>query len=377
VSAEDTVALVVEGKAQGTGSNVRTQALDVAFADAVTKVVREILPAPAREKFKDTLRDNVIRRSRLYVAKFKVLDERSVEGQVHLQAEVTVDRDKLRAALAELGVAETVEPGGGSRPRVVVLLKATSGSQTVTTFGSTGGDGGAAGRAVLDELRAHGFDVVDTAGRTVQLSGAGDDGLPIDDDAAVDLARSVGAGGAFVVGVGAKLEGKIRGTSLTGAAATASLRVVDAQNGEAIAKSSGKGAAWGNDDGSAAGAAAVDSVERAMRSVAADVARHWPVSRSSSGDGLEVKIRGASSWAVIAAIIAKLAATRGVRAVHPIRVDRGKIDIALESGISPNEVAAQIKRARVGNVTVATKVKDRDVLVKITGSATGTVTPTP
>ncbi len=272
--------------------------------------------------------------------------------------------DLLLASCLLIALPSTA--GAQERAKIVVLLKATAGDSTVTTFGSTGADGGGAGRAIADELRAAGLEVVTAAGVQAPVSGeGGDGGLPLDDRAALELARGVSASGAVVVGVDAAVEGSIRGTRLSGAAARASVRVLDVAGGSVVDDSSAKGAGWGDDAGSALGSAAVEATERAMRKVSRSIAKRWTQPRSAAA-GTVVKIRGGSDWASIAAIIDKVAATQGVSAVH-LAVEPRKVDLYLDTALPLAELAAQIKRARLLRGSVATRVKDGEVQVKVSG----------
>lgn len=366
-------AVLASGEAVGSGDAVRTRALDTAFATAVTQVARGMLSAEARRQSDATLRDQIYRRARLYVAKYQVVDERSVEGTLRVQVMVTVDRDKLRQAFVANGidtdpVAAPPAAGGGNRPKLVILLKATTGERTETTFGTTGGDGGAVGRKVAADLRGQGFDVVSAAGVQAPVEqGESAEGL-LGDDAALELARTAGAGAALIVGVRADPEGRVRGTAFAGATATAAVRLIDVRVGKAVAKGSAPGGGYAESADGALAAAAAQAIDRASAEVGLALTRHWPPARIATGHK-PVKIRGATTWAAIAGIIDRLAATRGVKAVHPARVDRGRVDLAIDSSLSPAEIAAQIKKARLPSGSLATTVKGGEVLVKVSGDS--------
>lgn len=374
--AEDLVTIELGASADGAGDAVKQKALDKAFGDAVQRVLRKMLSKAARSRHRNLLRDEIERRARLYVESYKVLDERRIEGELRIQVAVKVDRDKIRDALSELKIDPDAGQGdgGGSRPRVVVLLKYSGGAETSTTFGSTGGDGGTAGRAFFAELRAQGFDVIEAKGARAPLGDDADGQLPLGDDAAIDLAKQLGAGGAFVVGLQADSEGRLRGTALFGAAGKASVRVLDANTGKAVAKASVAAAGFGDDESAALSNAATELAKKTVLGVAGKAARYWPPERTSTG-GLQVRIRGARTWSAIADIIVKLGATKGIRGVHASRVDSGRVDLAIDTDLAARTIASRIKKARLRKGAVAVKIKDGRVLVKVSGDSRYTGAP--
>ena len=115
------------GEAPSSASDARVRAIDAALADAISRTVEDMVPADARQRHRKDLTDGVIRRARLYVASFRVLEEEDAECRVALRLAAEVDVDKIRARLVELGVETgptTTAPATSSkgRPRVVVLL---------------------------------------------------------------------------------------------------------------------------------------------------------------------------------------------------------------------------------------------------------------
>jgi hypothetical protein len=79
-----------------------------------------------------------------------------------------------------------------------------------------------------------------------------------------------------------------------------------------------------------------------------------------------VKIRSATTWATIAGIIDRPASTRGVKAVHPARIDhagstRDRLDPV------PAELAAQIKRRASHRQPRHDGQGRSEVLVKVSG----------
>src|SRR5687768_16556827 len=115
----------MEGDADAGGADPRVAALDEAFARAAQQAVGEIVDADVRKTSKATLDREIVGRARLWVVKFTVTKDVTSEGRRELTVQVRIDRDKLRARLAELGIGTSV---AGEQPKpnaksVVVLLR--------------------------------------------------------------------------------------------------------------------------------------------------------------------------------------------------------------------------------------------------------------
>ncbi|HEU5055532.1 MAG TPA: hypothetical protein VFU21_03380 [Kofleriaceae bacterium] len=267
-----------------------------------------------------------------------------------------------------------------SKPGAVLLLVATTPDGTVTTFGQSGGDGGATGAALARAVEALGFRLKSAAGQPVAVTteGGGSGSLvPLGDAAALDVARKLGAGVAFVVGVHVKPDGGIRGTNLLGAAGRGQLRLLDAQSGAAVASADLEGAGFDAAADRAAAAAGRDIAERLMRAIEGPANNRWPTSAASAGGAtVVVEVRGARAWSSVSAIIQKLGATEGVAAVHARDVRRGHIALAVETRLAARNLAASVERARLPSGTLrATARGDSQVQVEIRGDAAGSAAP--
>ncbi|HLU68615.1 MAG TPA: hypothetical protein VKZ63_20180 [Kofleriaceae bacterium] len=261
----------------------------------------------------------------------------------------------LGAATARAGDGEPVRaaaatPTAGA-PTAVLLLVVTTPEGTAATFGQGGGQAGPAGEALAREVEALGFQLRSAAGQTVAVSGEGDPLLPVGDQAALDLARRLGASSAWVVGLDVRPDGPIRGTRLTGAAGRGKLRVLDVAAGSAVASAEAVGAGYDAALAPAAAAAGRDAIARLAASVTGEVRSRWPKA-ASGGPTVLIRLRGARTWSSISAIIHRLGATEGVRAVHPRQVWQGRVALAVDTGLSAARVAAAVERARLPRGTV-------------------------
>lgn len=368
--AEDLRELSTVGRAADASE---ARALDDAFSAAVERVLGELLTPDALRRHGELLRRELVARPRRYVASYTVQQRRAVEGALALRVLVRVDRDRVREALVARGIdpaAGSAPAGDTGRPPLVVLLKATAGEETVTTFGSTGGDGGAAGRAAARELETRGFDVTSAAGTRAptETGETGDSLLPLGDDAAAALAGELGAGGALVVGVQAAGDGPIRGTRLRGAVARASVRVIDARSGALVARIASEGSGYGADEVAAAGAAQEEAIAAALVAVEQALRAYWPIP-VAAGEHTLVGIRGAVTWSPVAAVIQRLASTPGVIAVHPRRVRGDRVVLAVETRLRPEEIVAAVRRARLVRGQVAARVARGGVDVVVAGDS--------
>ena len=266
-----------------------------------------------------------------------------------------------------------------NKPAAVLLLVATTPDGTVATFGQSGGDGGAAGAALARAVAGLGFKLKSAAGQPVAVSGEGGGSslVPLGDHAALDIARKVGAGVAFVVGVQIKPDGGIRGTNLLGAAGRGQLRLLDVQSGAAVASADLEGAGFEAALDRAAAAAARDIADRLMRAIEGPVSSRWAASApAASGATVAVEVRGARAWGSVAAIIQRLGATEGVTAVHARDVRRGHIALAVETRLAARNLAAAVERARLTSGTLrATARGDNQIQVEVRGDSASSATP--
>src|SRR4051794_40377910 len=101
--AEDIVAYQAEGDAPAGATDPRVMALDEAFARAVTTAISEIVDGNVRVARKGEIDKEIVAHARVWVAKYSVTKDETVDDRRELTVMVRIDRDKLRAKLGELG----------------------------------------------------------------------------------------------------------------------------------------------------------------------------------------------------------------------------------------------------------------------------------
>jgi hypothetical protein len=378
---QERVVMEVRGEWAGTDSAARGRAIDQAFAAAVERGLRGLVGDRDRAEHKAAIDKGVVRRARLFVTSYRVVSEKAEGGRTQVAVSATVDVGKMRAALAELkvpvsaaaaGRGSALVPsegaGGGGGPAAVLLLKVTTPEGTVASFGRGGGDGGAAGAALAREIQGMGVRLRPAGGEQVAVSSEGDPLLPLGDEAAVDLARRLGAASAWVVGMEIRSDGAIRGTRLQGAAGRGKLRVLDAERGEVFAESEAEGAGFDRALEEATAAAARDLSGRLAGAVSGKIGERWAATASAGGPQILVRVRGATTWASIAALIHKLGATTGIEAVHAREVVRGRVALGVETRLAPARVASALQQVRLPSGTVTAQSRgERQVDVEVRG----------
>src|SRR5262245_36228998 len=97
--AEDIVAYQAEGDAPAASGDARVMALDEAFARAVSNALSDLVDGNVRTARKGELDREIVGRARLWVSKFAVTKDETIEDRRELTVSVKIDRDKLRARL--------------------------------------------------------------------------------------------------------------------------------------------------------------------------------------------------------------------------------------------------------------------------------------
>lgn len=357
-AAADTLSIEAVGEAQASDAAARARALDLAFADAVSRALDTLLTADVRRRHQAVLLDQVIRRARLYIGSYKVAEETRRGPLLRVRIAARVDVDGLRERLAALGIgqgrgASASTPAGtsGAAPssrRAALLLGATVDGERLVTFGDPAGDGGALGRALAHRLREQGLEVVSTAGLRVSAARVPARGLPLNDQAAAFLAQDAGAGVAFVIGAELGQPGRIHGTNLHGAAGRAALRVLDVVGPDAqlVAEAEVSGGGFADTPEDALAAAATSLARQATGAVAGHVAAYWPPSVPAGG-ALLIEVEGFSGWQNVDALIAHLARTHGIRRVWPRQVGARGVTLAVDTELSRRRVASALRLANL------------------------------
>jgi hypothetical protein len=379
--ADDTSLVQTTGAAAAADSDAREKAIDRAFARAVDESVAALVSARVRKLHQAEIRDQVVRRARLFVARYSVRKEGTEDNggdgaTSRGQVDAWIDRGKLRQTLTGLGIEldsrGAPAPGTRARPTIMLIALANVDGTAGATFGRDGGDGGAVGRGIDRALSEYGFDVIGAAGLSAQISEAAESALPVTDEAAIELAREAGAGGAVIVGADVTSSGKVRGTALMGVAGRAAVRVLDLDTGKIIASEDVESAAYGESAGAAADKGAAALAARTVSAVGRAMERRWPAAVASA-TGIAVEISGSLSWAPAREIVRALEKAPGITSVEPRRFRSGSIALDVITDLPASRVAKAISGAKLESVALDVRtVGDRTVRVGVTTLATET-----
>ncbi len=374
-TAEDIASYEVEGDAETSGADPRVAALDEAFARAVTLVLDEVVPLEARSTHRAVLDRELTARARLWVAKFTVKKDRTVDDRRQLEVTVRVDRDKVRAKLAELSipVSTAAEP---SRARsVVMLLRIVEPSRTRATYGA-GAEKELPGSAGLaSALRAGGL----VAKR--QVFGASsprartDGELPLSDDEAVALAEDGKGDLVLIAGTRVEPPVPVRGLAGTATLVRARARLIERGSRRVVGEGVASYASAASE-----GAALDAAIERAVVAAMTDV---LPPARTSlaraatveddealiSEPGVVfVRLPAKTPWGLVVAQQRYLAGAKGVqRAVLRRLSPRGWV-LGVTTTESPNRIAQIAKTPPLAGSTTKVRVAGDVVEVVLAGA---------
>lgn len=350
--------------AGGDAVAARQRSLDDAFRQATEQSLAAFVDAPTRARLADALQKRILRRAKTYIPQFKILSEGESEGVYHVQIEAQVADGRLRADVRGLGAAgpatepDVPPPPAARRPRLVLLARASDGTHTAATFGPQG-DLGPAIPPVAKEIEAQGFELLLAQGLPVAVS---EGRLPVESTQAMALAQKVGAGGAVTAGIEWKAAGRIRGTSLLGAEATVSVRVDDLAG--RVGEVTATGAGFGASAEQAVAAAVRDAAARVGRELGPRLAAHWPDERPA-GEGVDVRVRGASKWPDVEAVRKGLSGAPGVRRVFVAGLLRREVLLHVSGAVTPRGLAG----ALAGDPRVAVQASGRELTADIQPSS--------
>ncbi|HKA91319.1 MAG TPA: hypothetical protein VKE22_26840 [Haliangiales bacterium] len=350
--------------AGGDVSAARLRSLDDAFRQAAEQSLAAFLDAPTRAKLADALQKRILRRAKGYIPQFKILSEGESEGVYHVQIEAQVADARLRADVRALGAAgpatepDVPPPPAARRPKLVLLARAGDGTTSATSFGAEG-DLGPAIPPLAKEIEAQGFEL--TLPRGLGLAPS-EGRYPVDSAQAIAAAQKLGAGGAVVAGIDFRAAGRIRGTRLLGAEATVSVRVDDPSG--RVGEVSATGAGYGETADQAAAAAVRDAAARIGRELAPRLAAHWPDERPA-GEGVDVRVRGASKWPDVEAVKKGLGAAPGVRRVFVAGLLRREVVLHVSGAVTPRGLAGALG----GDPRIAVTASGREIVANIQPSS--------
>ncbi len=339
----DLAVFEVSGDAPADAPDAKTRALDAAFAGAVARALAAEADAATLRAHRQRVDADILGRARRYIASFKTLATETRDGRVHVTIQAKVDRGRVRAALAEIGVsAERPKP---RRPEILALV------------GAETDDPG----AVSMMWRA-------LEGQGIKRFGLPK--LPADDAGAINLGRDAHVGAVLVVRIVAAREGRIRATSEHGARVTATVRLLEVDGGVVVISTEFTEAGHGADPAAAARDAVTALAVAVAQEVGEAAARRWPEPRAGSAAGVVVRVRGAVRWGSIEAI-QTAAALPGTRAVVR-RVSGGEVDIGIEGVATAERVAGALRTATLplGSLRVDKVAGDR-IEVAVDGDGEG------
>ncbi len=378
-AAEDIVAYQAEGDAPASGADARTMALDEAFANAVATALSELVAPEVRTARKGELDKEIVARARLWVAKFSVTKDETIENRRELTVSVRIDRDKLRARLGELNIATkdaavsaqpnpgTGEPAGpvGASPAktVTVLLRVTSPNGTDASYGATANADLPGVSALTNVLRTAGYAV-----RRAPSSGSAASDLT--DDAADALAAEAKADSYAVADVSVGPPVPVRGRPGNASLVTATVRLVERATRKLVGQGTGTAAALG--DGYA--------VNRALGFAASDVfppaAPKLGAAGSFKGDDTPladagivlVRLPARTSFSMVLLEQKYLAGAKGVRGATLRRLSPGGWVIGVTTSEPIEQVARIAKKAPATDTSASVKIVGNVVEVTLQGA---------
>jgi hypothetical protein len=368
--AEDVVAYEADGDASAAAPDARVAALDEAFGKAVSQAVNDLVNPEVRRQSKPVIDRELVGHARLWVVKFSVTREAVADDRKQLSVSVRVDRDKLRARLAELNIAirdahESGEPPAGTpqppTQAATVLLRVAMPDGVHATYGLTAEKEVAGLTALSDVLRRANLTVkrAPASGPAARSDGE----LPLDDDTADALAADAKADLALVGGVAVGTPVPLRGVAANSVLVTARLRLLDRKAHKLVGQGTAAVASRGTDPGEVGYA-----IDRALLAAAADAlpqsAQDAAPPPVFSGDDTPVAESGVvlvrltrtTPWPMVQAELKHLLGARGVSRATLRRVSPAGWVIGVTTTDSIDRVASIVKKPPAADTTVAVKI---------------------
>lgn len=371
VRAEDVVAYQADGEADAGAVDARVEALDAAFGKAVSQALNDLIAPDVRKQNKPVLDRELLGHARLWVARFTVTREALADDRKQLSVSVRVDRDKLRARLAELNIAtrmagEAPVPNAQTNAQtvaqtVIVLLRVATPDGVHATYGLAA-DKDVAGLAALSSVLRRANMVVQRAPASGPPAKADGD-LPVDDDTAEALASEAKADLVAVAGVTMGPPVPLRGVATDGVLVTARVRLLDRKAHKAIGQGDVVTAARGTDAGVVGYA-----IDRAVVAATADVLRQpaqkLAPAQTFSGDAkpigapgiVLVRLARTTPWGMVQAEIKHLLGARGVSRATLRHVSPAGWVIGVATTQSIDRIAAIVKKPPASDTAVNVKI---------------------
>ncbi len=370
--AEDLGTYEAEGEASANAADPRVAALDEAFSRAVAQALVDVVDAETRRAHRAALNEHILGRARLWVSRFTVTRDETVDGRRQLTVAVRVDRDKMRARLGELSIA-TAAPGEQPRPggkSAVILLHVAERDGERASFGPRAERDPPGLGALAASLRGGGMAI-----RRAPASGPGprpEGELPLDDDAAAALAGEARAEVAAIAGV--RVGGPVlaRGVASPAVLVTAHVRLIAGD--KLLGQGAAQVAARGTEPQVIAAA-----IDRALAAAASDVVPPRPVlapGQGYTGDDAPVAEPGVvlvrlaprTPWGLVAAEQKWLAGAKGVKLAALRRASPSGWVIGVTTSESVERIAQIARRAPASGTSVKVKVVGEIVEVSLAGS---------
>ncbi len=369
--AEDVVAYQADGDADAAAPEARVAALDEAFGKAVAQAVTELVEPEVRKQSKPVIDRELIGHARLWVARFTVTREAVADDRKQVSVSVRIDRDKLRARLAELNIAtrdagEAPPDGAQGTPQstaqgTIVLLRVAAPDGVHATYGLAAEKEVAGLAALSDVLRRASLAIkrAPASGPAARADGE----LPLDDDTAEALAAEAKAELALIGGVSVGAPVPLRGVAASGVLITARLRLIDRKAHKLIGEGAAVVASRGADPGEVGYA-----IDRALLAAVGDVlpqpAQGLGQVPTFTGDDTPVgepgvvlvRLARATPWPMVQAELKHLVGARGVSHATLRRVSPAGWVIGVATSDSIDRIASIVKKPPAADTTVAVKI---------------------
>jgi hypothetical protein len=372
--AEDIASYEMEGDADVGGADPRVAALDEAFQRAASAAVGELVDGDVRKANKSAIDKEIVGRARLWVAKFSVTKDATSDGRRELTVMVRIDRDKMRARLAELNIAagqvgEVPKPGAKT---VVVLMRLTTPEGTRASYGATATQELPGMGALAATLRGAGMTTKRAPASGPAAKPGGD--LPLEDSEAEALAAAAKADVVAIAGVTVGQPIAVRGVASSGVLVTAHVKVIP-RGGKPMGHGMAVTAARGSE-----ATVIASAIERALVAAASDVV---PTSKSSlpqaptfSGDDTPIPQEGIvlvrlspkTPWGLVVAEQKYLNGARGVQRAVIRRLSPGGWVIGVTTTESIERIAQIAKKAPASETSAKVKIVSNIVEVTLSGS---------
>jgi hypothetical protein len=361
--AEDIVAYQADGDAAAGAVNARVEALDEAFAKAVSQALGDLLDPDVRRQHKPVLDRELVGHARLWITRFTVTKEAVADDRKRVSVSVRVDRDKLRARLAELNIA-TRDAGDGAAPAgraATVVLRVAAPDGVRVSYGPSAAQdvpglaslSGALRRANLAVKRAP----------ASAASSPGDGELPVDDDTAAALGAEARAELVAVASVTVGAPVALRGVAVNGVLVSAAVRLVDRTAREVVGQGGVVTVARGTDPGVVG-----DAIDRALVAAIGDVlpppAQGFAQPPAFTGDDTPagepgvvlVRLARSTPWSLVQSEIKHLLGARGVSRATLRHASRSGWVIGVATAESIDRIASIVKKSPATDTSVSVKI---------------------